>query len=153
MKKKLIIFVIGIIILIISAIAVVLLTKSNDNITITATKTVLQEDGKSTVTKYTINIKNYVATIQKVIKFPTKEEAKASYKRHELINEAEAKNYILKLKGKKLIVTIPEESFKADIEYDMQKDVTIIMKDGEHKEVINQSAVIEALQNQGYEVK
>ena len=72
---------------------------------------------------------------------------------YETINSCENKGFELELKGKKLIITMPEKTFKEDIQYNVQRDMTLITKDGEQKKVIDIEAVKEALENQGYTIK
>ena len=81
------------------------------NNTIVATKTIIEND-QSTTIKYTVKIKDYdVGSIRKVITSSSKKAATNAYEMYETINSCENKGFELELKGKKLIITMPEKTF------------------------------------------
>lgn len=122
------------------------------NNTITAIKEVIENEQKEKI-KYTIKIKNYeIESATKELIFETEEEAQVEYNRYEIINKYERREIGLELKNKKLILTMPESQLLQDIEY-MQDKITIIIKNEEEKEILDQEVLKKCLKEQGYEVK
>lgn len=150
-----IIFIIIGIILLLTILFVINLSRpsSFEENTIVATK-VEQYNGRDKKIKYEIKIKDYdLQSIIKTIEFDLEDTAQMEYEYYEFINKYERRNIGLELKGKKLILTMPEEQFKEDIGYDDIDNTNFTTAKGERKEIINQDALKETLRKQGYTIK
>lgn len=124
------------------------------NIKIIATKTIQQENELSKDIKYTIRIKNYkIVDIEKEIIFSSKEQAEQEFNRYQIINKSENKNLGVKVKNKKLILTMTEKQFIEDVQYKQEGNVTISAATGERKQVIEQNELVNFLKKEGYNVK
>lgn len=151
---KVILIVLGIVLLL-TIIFVINLFKpsSSEQNTIIATK-VEEYNGNNIEIKYEITIKNYdLQSAIKTIEFYFEDTAQMEYEYYEFINKYERRNIGLELKGKKLILTMPEEQFKEDIGYDDINNTNFTSAEGEQKEIINQNALKDALRKQGYTIK
>lgn len=155
-KKKIIITIILILILISIGVFVLNILENDTNLqdTIIATKTISEENQAKQDIKYIIKMKDYnLEDITKEITFETEQEAKAEYERYKIINKYEKREIGLELQKKKLILTLPEEQLKQELEYEEYKNITMIISSDERKEVINQEYLKELLQDQGYTIK
>lgn len=155
-SKKIVILIIAIILIIVGVFTFFILNniEKNKNTKIIATKVLITEYGQEQQIKYTIKIKDYdMQSAVKEITFKTEQEAKLEYDRYEIINKYEKREIGLELKKEKLILTMPEEQFLIDIEYDTENDTAIISQVGKDKTIINQEELKKCLINQGYEVK
>ncbi|MBO4815761.1 MAG: hypothetical protein J5507_02260 [Clostridia bacterium] len=152
MKQK---FKVIIIIAVIVLILFLIFLKVNNNLNsnIIATKKIT-EFGQSTIYKYTIKIKNHtVQSIEKVIKTKNEEEAQIIKRQYGILNQYEKKGIEIKLKGKTLILDMPEQAFKDEIGYSETNNIKYILNNQEQKEIMNISKVKELLQEQGYTIK
>lgn len=158
MKKRrlIILLVLILIILAVSAFAYIFFSnnlKEDEKETIIATKT-SEEDEKKTEIKYTVEIKEYkIESIKKEIVYDNREKAQIEYERIQTINDHEQKNIKAEVKNKKLMVTIPEDVFLEEIEYDEKDNITMISSSGEPIQIVDQDAILQALQQQGYSIK
>ncbi len=122
----------------------------NDKITAIKTERYFNQEEEI---KYEIVVKDYkLQKIKKTLSFKTEDEAKLEYNKYETINKYERRNIGLELKGKKLILDMPEDQFFEDIGYNIE-DNTILITDGNKEELVNLEAVRTALRNQGYTIK
>lgn len=127
--------------------------KKDENISLTATKSV-QENGESYKIKYKIKIKDYIMkSAIKEITFETEEKAQLEYNKYNIINEYERKGYEVQIKNKTLTLNLTQELFIEDIEYDTASNIILVDKNNQETEILNQEEIINALINQGYEIK
>lgn len=151
--KNIVLIILLIIIIVASSFIYSIFRNTNKNNKITAIKTI-SEDGQNKTIEYTIKIKDYeIINIEKGISFDTKEEAQFEYGKYQIINKFERKEIQAQVKKKKVILTMTEEQFKEDIQYEKEYKVMITTKEGEKKEVLDQSFLIKFLREQGYEIK
>ena len=156
-KKKTVIMLLIVLIILIIVVNMYLILRNNNkdkSSTIIATKIITGEDENVKRIKYKIEIQNYnIENVEKEITFETKEQAQLEYERYKTINEYERKNLNVQVKNKKLTILMTEEQFKEDIEYDEESNITMVSESGQIKKIINQSKVINILNEQGYTIK
>ena len=151
-KSILLLFLLFLIIFIIFFIYCGFIDIEKDN-TIIATKVLVTENGQEQKIKYTIKIRNYeIESAIKEIQYEEKIIAKVEYERYETINIAERKGIDLKIKGKKIILNMPEKELREDLEYTKRK-LIITTKSGEEKKILEQDEIKRCLLNQGYKIK
>ena len=110
------------------------------------------QDNNQKSIKYEIRIKNYnIETVKKIVKMQDKDLAQLEYDRYNIIKEYENKDLEIEIKGKKVVIDVPEDVFLEEIGYDSKRNITYISDDGE-KEIINQNAIKELLREQGYTI-
>ena len=157
-KKKIIITMIILLLIIIAigAVGIISYFKTIDktkNTKIIASKTVTEYDQTKEI-KYNIKIKDYeIVNVEKEVQFSTKEEAQQEYERYQIINEYEKRNIQVKLKKKKVIITMTEQEFKEDIQYNKEYKIMLTTDTGEQREILDQDFLINFLQEQGYTIK
>lgn len=122
------------------------------NNTIIAIKEITENEQTQKIT-YTIKIKDYnIESAIKEIKFETEEQAQAEYYKYEILNKYERREIGEELKGKKLILTMPENQLLQDIECNTNRKL-IITESGEEVEIIDQQELKDSLKKQGYTIK
>lgn len=153
-KKRMIILIVLAIILLLSIVLVTSLFNGNfKKNTIKAVK-IEKNNGIERTIKYEIKINDFdIYEVKKIIKLNSKDNAQTEYERYEFINKYERRNIGLELKEKKLILTMPVDQLKEDIGYDNKNNIIYVSRENEQKEVINQDAIKDALQSQGYTIK
>lgn len=152
-RKKLIILVIISIIIMLIVYLYSLLNNNNKkrDTTIVGIKIENQDNNQKSI-KYEIRIKNYnIETVKKIVKMQDKDLAQLEYDRYNIIKEYENKDLEIEIKGKKVVIDVPEDVFLEEIGYDSKRNITYISDDGE-KEIINQNAIKELLREQGYTI-
>ena len=128
-------------------------TSNYINGTVIAVKKVTEFEQTKEV-KYKLNIENYdIASVQKEIKFSSKEEAEQESKVYETINEYEARGIGIEIKNKILKLEMPINYFEEEIGYNEKNNIKFQTQEGEKKEIIDILEVVDLLKEQGYTIK
>ena len=150
MKKKIIIMIFAIIMFCVLYLIFSHFIENDDSEIITAVK----KDENGEQISYIIEEKNReLIKITKQIKCESKGQAENEKQKYETINEFEYRGIGIELKGKTLILLIPQSYFEDEIGYQEYDKITQVEANGEQKELINIEKVKELLQNQGYTIK